>query len=170
MNFVGPSLSIPSIFLCHDFGLVSLSFHHNSNARKYGDYRNLTFPGTEEDTSDLGEQVNVLQGGVGFGELSILSSTHKLRTTSAVGMTDEDLIFVMYEKTYNEGITMIPLIPSLPIFCVTLNFSYFPFFLSCLWLVLRKYHFRQQELTTTITYLGSIPLCESLPFSKLAQV
>ena len=44
-----------------------------------------------------------MQGGVGFGELSILSSTHKMRIASAIGMTDEDLIFVMYEMTYNEG-------------------------------------------------------------------
>ena len=63
----------------------------------------MKFPGTEDELAELGERVAVLQGGVGFGELSILSSTHKLRTASAVGMTDEDLVFMMYEKTYNEG-------------------------------------------------------------------
>ena len=64
----------------------------------------MKFPGTDDNLSELGERVAIMQGGVGFGELSILSSTHKLRTATAVGMTDDDLIFVMYEKTYNEGI------------------------------------------------------------------
>ena len=67
------------------------------------DFRNLTFPDTDDNLTNLGDRVAVMQGGVGFGELSILSSTHKMRTASAIGMTDEDLIFVMYEMTYNEG-------------------------------------------------------------------
>ena len=73
------------------------------NARKYGDYRGLEFPGSDEEMSKLGTKVAVLSPGSGFGELSILSSTHKFRTASAICNQNDSLLFVLHEKTYNEG-------------------------------------------------------------------
>ena len=108
------------------------------NARIYGDFRSLEFPGSDEEMEKLGSRVHVLERGSGFGELSILSSSYKFRTASAICQSDDSLIFVMYDKTYNE--------------------------------VLRKYHFRQQELSSTITFLASLPICRNLLFSNLASI
>jgi hypothetical protein len=98
----------------------------------------VSYTGSDNDLSNLGVKVATLPKGFGFGELSILSSTHKFRTASAVCKTSDSLLFVLHEKTYNQ--------------------------------VLRRHHFRQQELSAAMESLVDIPLCEKHTVSQLAGI
>lgn len=81
-------------------------------------------------------KIATLTPGSGFGELSILSAVHKFRTASAICTTNDSLLFVLYENTYNA--------------------------------VLRRHHFRQQEMSKAIEFLKGIPLCNTYNYSQLA--
>jgi CRP-like cAMP-binding protein len=81
-------------------------------------------------------KIATLTPGSGFGELSILSAVHKFRTASAICNTNDSLLFILYENTYNA--------------------------------VLRRHHFRQQEMSQAIEFMKGIPLCNTYNYSQLA--
>jgi hypothetical protein len=52
----------------------------------------------------LGKNVANLAVGTGFGELAILSATHKFRTASAVCKDDNSILFIINQETYNSAL------------------------------------------------------------------
>ncbi len=100
------------LFLQGDYGPVFYMIAHGtvelylesskekemSNCRQYGAYRGKFIEMSV--CSNFGRHVATLRKGQGFGELAILSTTHKFRGATAVASDDKSLMFVVHTETY----------------------------------------------------------------------
>jgi CRP-like cAMP-binding protein len=69
-----------------------------ANARQYGDMRGKYIDMAV--CANFGLHVVTLRKGQGFGELAILSATHKFRALTAVASHERSLMFVVHTDTY----------------------------------------------------------------------